>query len=156
MATALSKQVAAYHDSVMQASRVAVECWDMHKPVQEAVLLSPGVVDSIRAVLVHPSSHGPEARQEMLQTCRDMLKSMGVLLHAAATLRDHAFELGGLPEFDAAMACLRFMIADLIEADEPPSKPRPDNQELQEFEDAAPPQSWYDEDFRALRGPMAK
>jgi hypothetical protein len=91
----------------------------------------------------------------MLRVCKDMLKSMGVLLHAAATLRDHAFELAGLPEFDAAMTRLRFMIADLIEADEPPPKPRSDNQELQEFEDAAPPQSWYDEDFRALRGPIA-
>jgi hypothetical protein len=99
MTTLMSKQLSEYHDSVTRASNAAIECWDVHKSVQEMILMSPGMVASIRAVTTTPKiSADPNDRQEALRTCEGMLTSLNSLARVAVKLREHNFDLAGLPE----------------------------------------------------------
>jgi hypothetical protein len=109
MATLLSNQVSAYHDSVMHASRMAAECWDMHQPAQEAILTAPGLVTSISAVLSHLRNN-PDTCHERMELCQSMLDSMTQVMRDATVLRDHQFELVGMREFDEAMTQLRLLM----------------------------------------------
>jgi len=163
MATLLKKQVSAYHDSVMNASRAAVECWDMHKMVQEMVLMSPGMVASIEAVVTSPRiSDDPIERQESLDTCQDMLTCLNWLAREAVKLREHDFELAGMPDFHDAITQLRFLMADVSDADVATGAQAASAAQVPAgnveavCRDLPPPQSWYAEDFKGLWGPRAE
>ena len=162
MTSVLTKQVSAYRDSVMDASREAVACWDTLKPAQEAILMAPGVVASIRAVLTHAGGE-PESRREWVSVCRSMLQSLTSLMAVIKKLREHDFEVAGLPEFRRAVTDVRLMMADLLDADQSTPAPKPETAGAVSVEGFAnlarempPPQSWYDEDFRGVRGPVAE
>src|SRR5437764_1274199 len=116
MATALRRQVSAYQDSVTEASRVAVACWDSQKSIQEAILMTPGLVAAITAVLDNKSLSTAEERQDWITECEDMLRSMTSIAEAAKTLVANNIGMTGLGELRAAMATIRFALADLLDA----------------------------------------
>jgi hypothetical protein len=161
MTTLMSKQLLAYHDSVTRASNVAIECWDLHKSVQEMILMSPGMVASIRAVTTTPKiSADPNDRQEAMSTCEGMLTSLNSLAQAAVKLREHNFELAGLPELRDAITQLRFLMADILDANTGVGGQPPAEVSAEDFRtmcrDMPPPQSWYEEDFKGLWGPCGQ
>ena len=163
MTTLLKKQVSAYHDSVMNASRAADECWDMHKMVQEMILMSPGMVASIEAVVTSPRiSADTKERKESLDTCQDMLTCLNWLAREALKLREHNFELAGLPDFHDAITQLRFLMADVSDAGvatgaQAASAAHVPVEDIEAVcRDLPPPQSWYEEDFKGLWGPEVR
>jgi hypothetical protein len=162
MATAVQGQISAYHDAVMNASKTAVACWDMHKPVQEAILITPGIVKAIASVLANAKSEDAATRSEYLNAVRNMLRSMNHLLRKAKILQDHDFALNGIPEVHEAVTQLRFLIADIIDGPEQEQNEAipAGCESLDSFkamvEESHPPQSWYNEDVSALRGPRPK
>jgi hypothetical protein len=164
MATALTNQVAAYGESVQRViadSKLAVACWDSHKPIQEAILMAPGMVCAITAVVSDESLNKAGDCQERIDYCREMLASMTSLLHAAKTLQEHNFPLCGLPEFRSAMTELRVALCDLIDGHAGESRPPElhtgcaSADEFAKFAAEFPPkESWYEEDPNGLRGPI--
>jgi hypothetical protein len=150
MTSLVKRQVSAYHESVMNASRAAVECWDMHKMVHEMILMSPGMVSSIEAVVTSPGiSDDPNEQQDSLETCQDMLTCLNWLAREAVKLREHNFELAGLPKFHDAITQLRFVMADVLDtnaatgAPATPDAAAPAENIEADRRDLPPPQSWY-------------
>ena len=162
MATAINGQVTAYADSVMAASREALRCWDSHKPVQEALLVTPGIVAAIGAVTSRSEKLTGEERTKFIGICKSMLESMTSLMGVVKSLREHEFPLDGLTEFQAAMSEVRFMLADLLDSAGPPNDGArsPVDASPEAFRELAnempPSQSWFDENHENLRGPRLK
>jgi len=162
MATVLGKQVSAYNDSLIAASREAVECWDKHPVIQEMILLAPGLVAAFQAMAARPELRTDRGmRDDFIVVCRDMLENLTTVTRYAAKLREHGFELVGLAELDEAMIELRFVTADMLEAgglEANTATPSETHEACTEAhcEEMPPPQSWFDEDFSSLRGPVAK
>jgi hypothetical protein len=161
MTSLMSIQLSAYQDSVTRAGSEAIECWDIHKSVQEMVLMSPGMVASMRAVITTPKiSADPNDRQEALRTCEGMLTSLNSLAQAVVKLREHNFELAGLAELRDAITQLRFLMADISDANTGAGAQPSAEVSAEDFRtmcrDMPPPESWYEEDFKGLWGPLAK
>jgi hypothetical protein len=155
MPTAVERQVTAYNDSAIEASQLATSCWDSYRYVQELVLLGPGIAEGAQAVAQYLT-------QDSLGALRMLLGAMGSVLRMGAVLREHDFKLEGIDEFNEALRKIRFLVADATDAtnggnqESLPSHSR----SAESFEELAkkspPPQSWYEEDFRAARGPTLK
>jgi len=165
MATVVVKQVETYHDSVMKASNIAIKCWDAHPLFQELILMAPGLVEGVRAVVGAPIKSDTE-RQQLIAAGKDLLSGFNLLLKGCKTLREHDFTLTGLAEFQEAIKHLRFIIVDLIDGSTGGAKSSTetaaatDAETMESFatraQEMPPAPSWYKEDFGAVRGSIVE
>lgn len=153
--TPTTQQAQTFHDQLIEASNLAVNCWDQHTPIQEVILMAPGMVKAVASA--YRFSKAPDA----VESCNHLLSGMAAVLNRVPVLLEHDFPMTGVAEFRQAMADLRRLIVDLIDAAEgTPDAPIPAGCESPETirktaEMFPPKERWYSEDFSGARGPLA-
>jgi hypothetical protein len=152
MADIIEKLATAYCDSVIEASRLALECWDRKPSIQEFVSVAPGLVEAI-CNGIRQGQQNDALRVAGSAVCFSLLGAMRQVLDQVAVLREHDFEIEGLAEFHDSMTEIRHCIVELQDAVEgtqvPASNAEQDQRAFTAFEVYAtsmpPAESWFEE-----------
>jgi hypothetical protein len=145
----------------MEASKLAVQCWDRHPKLQEMILMGPSVVNLVKHI--KDSSGCVDAIA--IDPLNELLRSMNQLLEMTAVILEHDFAFKGLSEFEESMTRLRFLIANVMDAKDAKNTPAGelsctgcDSAEAFESlgKELPPPQSWFEENFQGMRGSTHK
>jgi hypothetical protein len=155
MSNVIGNQVKAFGDSVIETHREAMAYWS----VQDVALAGSVVVQLVVDIVEQRRAKSqPELAENLsfIQVCRDLL---GALTDAKAMITEisrRGYDVKGATEFDGAILQIRELLAELQE----PSTTRtsPHAGVIYDHLAAAaktqpPPQSWFEEDVRGLRGP---
>jgi hypothetical protein len=155
MSSVIGKQVKAFGDSVIEAYREAMAYWS----VQDVALAGPVIVQLVMEIVERrraESKPEPGENEGFIQVCRDLLIALTDAREMIAEISRRGYEVKGAVEFSEAILEIRELLANLQE----PSTPQPLPHAGIAYDDLAatsktqqPPQSWFEEDVRGLRGP---
>jgi hypothetical protein len=153
MSTLIDRQVAAFGDAVVEAHKEAMAFWT----VQDVASAGPGVARAVLQIITQHRSESPlsdESVQAFCLACRKLLRVMTQGRKMIREMKARGFDVKGEPEFADAMLEVREALVLLEESSEhpfeaPPNAAVPADEPV---EPELPPQKWFEEDVRGLRG----
>jgi hypothetical protein len=155
MSNVIGKQVKAFGDSVIEAHREAMAYWS----VQDVALAGPVVVQLVVEIVEQRRAKAklePSENLSFIQVCRDLLGALTDAKAMIAEISQRGYDVKGAAEFAEAILEIRELLAELQE----PGTAQASPQAAVAYDDLAaaakthpPPQSWFEEDVRELRGP---
>jgi hypothetical protein len=153
MSTLIDRQVAAFGDAVVEGHNEAMAFWT----VQDVAAAGPGVARAVLQVIAQHRSESPltdESIQRFSLACRKLLQVMTQGRKMIREMKARGFDVKGESEFADAMQDVRELLARLQEGSEPPIEAPLITTVPVEDEVASepPPQKWFEEDVRGLRG----
>jgi hypothetical protein len=154
MSTLLAKQVKAFGDATTEANEPSMRYWSVRDLAEVGPRLANLIVD-----IVQENRLKPKAAKDQCDTatdiCNAMLQSMTEGRRLIVEQIHSGIDPNTLSDFDDAMFRLRELLASLQNSEN--TQVVQMSSTVEEFADVAkklpPQQSWFEEDFAALRGP---